>query len=87
MTGVFRCCNTDHEEDRAVKTDKSGRYLLNAVLILILLADLFMIVLWFLSSMGLIAYSNYPPFLQLTGFILVLLGVGFSLAENNMKVK
>ena len=70
-----------------MKTDKSGRGFINAVLILILLADLFMIVLWFLSSMGLSAYSNYPPVLQLTGFILVLFGVGFSLAENNTKVK
>ena len=64
---------------------KTHKKWINAALILALLGDLCMIALFMLSRKGIAPISFYPPFLHLTGFLLVLLGILFSLAENNMK--
>lgn len=63
----------------------SDKKLKNIVLILILLCDLFMITMWILYAVGISPIPNYPPFLQMAGFLLVLGAVSYSLLENNMK--
>ena len=65
--------------------NKSIRNIKNAALILILTADLFMITMWVLSSLGVSPIPNEPAFLQITGFLLVLLASVVSLLENNGK--
>ena len=67
--------------------NKSGRGWINAILIFILIADLFMIILWVLTRIGFSPVPCYPASLQLAGFLLVLAAVCASLVENNMKGK
>lgn len=55
----------------------------NVVLILVLLADLFLIAMWILYEAGISPIPNYPPFLQMLGFLLVLGAASYSLVENN----
>ena len=55
----------------------------NVVLILVLLADLFLITMWILYEAGISPIPNYPPFLQMLGFLLVLGAASYSLVENN----
>ena len=59
----------------------------NAILILILLADLFMITMCVLSFFGKASFYCYPPALQMAAFLLVLAAVSYSLIENNHRKK
>ena len=59
----------------------------NTVLIFILLADVALIVMWILYEIGISPVPNYPPFLQMTGFLMVLAAVSYSLLENNRRDK
>ena len=69
-----------------MEKNEDGKKLKNTVLILILLADLAMITMWVLYEIGVSPVPNDPPFLQMTGFLLVLVAVLYSLLENNRKI-
>ena len=66
-----------------MEKNQGEKKLKNAVLILVLLADLILIAMWILYEAGISPIPNYPPFLQMVGFLLVLGAASYSLVENN----